>query len=300
MAREEEEKLKDLIEKLRASFHPIAPVPDGTNITDFDFSTALSRTIDQLQKEATNASVIIPSKYGFSFEAQRLKVNFASNTLPSLAIQLGEVKAICDILFQAKVNNLDNIRRERLGTDDNSGPLTDYLDRKSTTNELAVISPYEVTFRCFTPELAAVITGFANSQNGLVIKGMNVEPAPQQPAEEQMLQPTFAPVYVPTTPNPAFEQRSAGDSAARFRQRYGIGPGGGSRYAPQPQQPPPMYAQPTAPPKSTAPQTVINEKQLKVTLTINVVKLRPTDGGDAQPPPAPAPDSTQAAETPPA
>ena len=77
-------------------------------------------------------------------------------------MQLAEVKAICTVLFQAKINSLDNIRRERVSEDDLKGPQTDYLPEKSVTNELAVLSPYEVTFRCFSSELAAVLAGFAS------------------------------------------------------------------------------------------------------------------------------------------
>ena len=75
-------------------------------------------------------------------------------------MQLGEVKGICEVLFEAKVNSLDNLRRERVSADDSKGPQTDYLGEKSVTNELAVLTPYEVTFRCFSSELAAVLAGF--------------------------------------------------------------------------------------------------------------------------------------------
>jgi hypothetical protein len=37
-----------------------------------------------------------------------------SGSPPLLAVQLGDIKAICDILIEAKVNSIDNIRRERV------------------------------------------------------------------------------------------------------------------------------------------------------------------------------------------
>jgi hypothetical protein len=219
-------------------------------------------------------------------------------------VQLGEVRAICDILFKAKVNSLDNIRRERVGTDDSAGQLTDYLDKKSVTNELAVVSPYEVTFRCFTPELGAVLSGFANSSSGLVIKGINVEAAPQPVVEEQPQQPVFAPVYVtPAVPDAGSESRSAASAAAAFQQRYGISRGGGAgrgagRYNPPPQ-PQQTYAAPAAAGPTTQSkgglQTVLNEKQLKVTLTISVVKL---GSHKTQAPAEPAPAATDENSTP--
>jgi hypothetical protein len=303
LAKEQEAALKDLITKIKARFEPIPPIPAVTNIADRDFSAALNRELAQMQKDATNSSVVIPPKYSFSFEVQRPKLTFAAGSLYPLSVQLGEVRAICDILFKAKVNSLDNIRRERVGTDDASGQLTDYLDKKSVTNELAVISPYEVTFRCFTPELGAVIGGFANASSGLVIKGINVEAAPQPTVEEQPQQPVFAPVYVPaaTPADSGGESRSSAAAAAAFQRRYGISPGGGrgaNRYATpaQPQQP--AYVAPVAVAPATQAkgglQTVLNEKQLKVTLTIGVVKL---GSHQSAPPAEPATAPTDANST---
>ena len=304
LAKEQETAVKELIAKIKTRFEPIPPIPAVTNITDRDFSASLIRLLDQMQKEATNSSVNIPAKYSFSFEKQRPMLTFSAGSLYPLSVQLGEVKAICDILFKAKVNSLDNLRRERVGTDDSAGQLTDYLDKKSVTNDLAVISPYEVTFRCFTPELGAVLTGFANSPNGLVLKGINVEAAPQQAVEET--QPAITPTYViPINPNPGGETRST-DSAAAFARRYGISPGGrgANRYAaptPQPQAQPAYVA-----PMAVAPaqskgglQTVLTEKQLKVILTISVVKLLPPRAeGTPAPAPAAVPDSTDPNQTP--
>jgi len=299
LAKEQETALKDLITKIKARFEPIPAIPAVTNLTDREFSAALNRELAQMQKDATNSSVVIPPKYSFSFEAQRPKLTFSTGSLHPLAVQLGEVRAICDVLFKAKVNSLDNLRRERVGTDDSTGQLTDYLDKKSVTNELAVIAPYEVTFRCFTPELGAVLTGFANSSSGLVIKGINVEAAPQPVAEEQ--QPVMAPIYIPVTPDAGSETRSAASAAAAFQQRYGISRGAGrgtGRYntpaQPQPTYVPPVAVAPTGQSKGGL-QTVLNEKQLKVTLTISVVKL---GSHKTEPPAEPAPAAPDGNPTP--
>ncbi len=45
--------------------------------------------------------------YSFSFAAQRERLAYAAGSLEPLSVQLGEVKAICEVLFQAKVNSLD-------------------------------------------------------------------------------------------------------------------------------------------------------------------------------------------------
>src|SRR5271166_6237002 len=141
-AKEQQQQLRDFIKKTRTYFDRIAPIPDLPKLTDHDFAGALSRTIDTLQRDATNASVMVPPGYNFSFEAQKRKVVFPPGSLGPLAVQLGEVKVICDVLCQAKINSLDGIRRERVSADDETGPQTDYLPGKSVTNDLAVLTPY--------------------------------------------------------------------------------------------------------------------------------------------------------------
>src|SRR2546421_10022841 len=177
LAKQQQQQVRDFLKKTQPHFQRIPPIPDVPKLSDREFSTTLSRTIDQMQHDATNLSVAVPKNYGFSFDAQRSRMSFPAGSLPLLATQVGEVKAICDVLFQAKVNSLDNIRRERISADDNTGNQTDYLNEKSVTNELAVVTPYELTMRCFSQELADVLAGFASSPHGLIVKKVNTEPA---------------------------------------------------------------------------------------------------------------------------
>jgi hypothetical protein len=291
-AKAQRDQLREFLKLPRIYFQRIAAIPDQPKVTDQDFTSALSHTLDQLQRDATNASVNIPANYGFSFEAQRPRVQFAAGSLPPLSVQLGEVKAIAEVLFQAKINWLDNLRRERVSADDSSGPQADYVPDKSVTNELAVMTPYEVTFRGFSSELAAVLSGFASSSNGFTIKTINVEPAP---ATDTTPAATPYSQYIP----PTGQMQRPQDAAARYAQRYGINPGGpsgGDRYGgggaanlggiplrglgtPNPQ---PTYT-PTYPTGATPPATsgrgalptVLDEKQLKVSMAIVVVKLLP-------------------------
>ena len=158
-------------------FLTIPPIPDTPEVTSEAFAADLRRTIDQLQHEADDSSVQLPPKYGFSFEAQRGTVKFAAGSLPALAVQLGEVKKISEILYAARVNALDGIQRVRVSDDDIAGPQTDYLGEVSVTNTLAVMTPYAITFRSFSPELAAVLAGFADSPNGMIVKAVNLQPA---------------------------------------------------------------------------------------------------------------------------
>jgi hypothetical protein len=283
-AKDQQQELRDYVRKARQYFQvcPPIPQPESGKLTSQEFSSALSRTIDQMQRDATKASVALPPKdskgntYSFSFAAQKESLAYAAGSLEPLSVQLGEVKAICSVLLVAKVNSLDNLRRERVSEDDSKGPQTDYLSEKSVTNELAVLSPYEVTFRCFSAELAAVLSGFGSSPSCLVVKTINVESAPAAPAVEQVA----APVYTTTTPayTPPPPRAEAPRSAeASFAARYGLAPG---RAAPRPtpQPLPQVYAQPSAAPPASKGglPLVLDEKQLKVTLMLNVVKLAPS------------------------
>lgn len=298
LAREQQQQVKDLMAKARDYFKPIPAIPDKPKVDSQEFTAALRRTIDQLQKRATNASVFLPPNYSFSFEAQKPKVTFASGSLEPLSVQLGEIKVLSEILFEAKVNSLDNIRRVRISADDSTGPVTDYLEKRPVTNELAVLVPYELTFRCFSQELADALAGLASSPHGIIVKTINIEPGTAVAATDPSLTPfapptAAAPVYLPQSRLPSAEA----ESQAMFARRYGIAGGGGrggGRYglpggggaggvplrepgAP----PPPAYVPPPVAPTTPGQpakgglQTVLDEKQLKVTLAVDIVKLLP-------------------------
>ena len=275
-AQEQTQQVRDLQKKARQYFVRAPAIPEETKVSGQDFAAALRLLIDQLQHAATNASISVPPDYSFSFEAERHLVRF-TGSLDPLAAQLGEVKAICEILFQAKINALDSLRRERISPDDATGPASDYVNGRSTTNELAISSPYEIKFRCFASELASVLSGLASSPNAIIVKSLSVVAAPMVVTETpvtmtpQMVQPP-PPAYTP----PA---ESAAAREAAFMSRYGLGPGGKNRMA----QPPPVM-QPVVPPPVTpgvapAPRTglatVLDERQLEVTMQLSLVKLLP-------------------------
>jgi hypothetical protein len=178
-ARQQEKQLRAWIQQAWNYFQPVPPVPNPAagGVSSEDFAAALRRTIDQLQHEAQNASVLLPPQYNFSFEAERSLVKFAPGSLDPLAAQLGEVKAVCEILFAAKINSVDNLRRTRVSDDDAGGPQSDYFNASSSSNNLAIFTPYEITFRCFSHDLAQVLSNFASAPNGFVVKGVNVQPA---------------------------------------------------------------------------------------------------------------------------
>lgn len=177
-AREQEQQVLAFSQRMRQVFQPVAPIPDAANLNSALFAEGLRRTLDRLQRDASAAAVHLPERYHFSFTAIRPLLVFDPAGLAPLAQQLGEIKAICGALFAARINALDNIRRVRVSSHDREAMLvTDYTDRSPVTNDVAVLVPYEVTIRCFSSELGAVLAGFAASRNGLTVRAVNVEPA---------------------------------------------------------------------------------------------------------------------------
>ena len=243
IAQEQSKQLLAWIASARNYFQPIPAIPPG-NVTSETYAGELRRTIAQLQREADAAAVMLPPNYDFSFSAQRPLVQFAPGSLKPLAAQLGEVKAIAETLFSARVNALDGIQRARVSDDDASGPAGDYIDDQPVTNGLAVITPYVITFRCFTPELARAICAFANASNTFLIKAINVQPA-----------------------------AAAAATAAGAGMPGGLPPGalpGGypGAYGTTPVQRPAQV-------RGALP-TVLNEQILRVSLEVGIVKLLPT------------------------
>src|ERR1039457_5759183 len=268
-AREAERQSRDCIRQAADYFQPMAPIPNTGNnaVSSESFAAALRRTIDQLQHEAEVASVTLPPKYNFSFEAQRSLVKFSPGSLASLAAQFGEVKTISEILFAARVNSLDGIQRVRVSDDDANGPQADYFDGHSVTNNLAVLTPYQITFRSFSPEVGEVLAGFASSPHGFIVKSINVQPAGAAAAtapETAVLMPAVLMLAVPMLAVPM------------LAQPY-LPPGLRARPAIPPAAPPaaPPTTLPTRVPGRGGFQTVLNEQLLRVTLVVEVVKLLP-------------------------
>jgi hypothetical protein len=177
IAKDQQRQVQAWVDSTRKYFQPIPAIPAEAPVTSEAFAAALRRTVDQLQHEAQSYGVTLPPKYDFSFSAQRPLVKFAPGSLEPLAIQLGEVKAIAETVFATRVNSLDGIQRVRVSEDDATGPQGDYTDEHLTTNNLAIMTPYIVTFRCFTTELARTISAFASAPNTFLIKAINVQPA---------------------------------------------------------------------------------------------------------------------------
>ena len=152
------------------------------------------------------------------------------------------------------------MKRETVSTDDRNS--SDYLDQKTTETALGVITPYEISFRCFTADLAEVMAGFANSPYCFVVKTVNIEPAPGVAAE-------IVPLAVAST----------GVQPVGPAGRYGtlLLPG----FSPLPGyfQTPGMSVPQPVPGAASAARggltTVLNEQPLRVTMAIQLIKRKP-------------------------
>lgn len=248
-AKEEADTFRAYVGKVQPHFHTIPPIPDmgGAKIGDSDFATALRVTVNDLHNEARRQSVLLSSSnYYFSFEAQKNLMIFEPTSLDKLAVELGEVKAISDILFSAKINSLDYIRREVVSTNQDNNQ-SDYLTQKTISTPLADLTPYEVKFRCFSTELGLVLSSLASSSDGFIVKSMNVEPTSSGP--EEVMPGSAMPVNATI---PAQQYRDP----RTFRG--------------------PPVTQPVAvtPAVSHKTETFLNEKPFTVTLLIQVVKIK--------------------------
>jgi len=150
------------------------------------------------------------------------------------------------VLYKAKINTLYNLRRTRVSEDDLKGPQSDYLETTATTNDLAVLAPYEVTFYGFSGELAAVLAGFANEPHGFIVTTLNVEPGT----------PSSAPMDAATG-------GLATPESAMMAARYG-GYGAAA----------PAVPAPVNTGRGGA-LVMLDERQLKVTMGVTLVKLLP-------------------------
>ena len=241
-------------DRMATVFKAVPAIPDSTNVDNAMLNSALRSTVNQMRRDAAARGVQVATNYYFSFTAERDRLMFDKPGLLPLSVQLGEVKAICDVLFAARVNAIDNIRREKVSLHDTEAQQSnDYLDRTTMTNDIALVSPYEVSLRCFSSEVAAILSGFASSPNGLIVRAINVEPA--------VLGGEFGtPGSVTTGGYPVPTGYPVGRP---IMAEEGLAPA-----------PRPVAVQPAATPGGRGGlPTLLDEKQLKVTLLVEVVKL---------------------------
>lgn len=235
-ARREADRVETAVGRMRKFF----AAPPVERVTGLAFRTYRDNLLAELREAAKSAGIETPSAaYAFSFEEQRTRVDFDPQSFPLIPEQMADVRAICQVLIESRVNPLVNIRRARVSVDDEkSRHQSDYLAQSLTTNAAlgVVISPYEVTFHSLSAELGTVLQKLAASTYGMLVKSVRVDPA---------------------------DEVAAGGAA---------GPGGGGtgrgtrRTGPVPG---PTGAKPGASDRAV---TVLNERRFQVTLLIYVVR----------------------------
>jgi hypothetical protein len=277
-AKREQQRVGELLAEARKHF-----VPAGNFTTNLDketFRGFLETTIYQIERDAEKSGVTLPNnnKYDFTFKAQRGSFVFAPETLVPLAHQVAEIKGVCDVLFQARVHSLLSLRRVPVAKED-EGPTDFLVGKKPTTNAVtgAISTPYEIVFQGFTAELAGVLEGFYRTPHCFIVKNIDVQTnvATAVTAEGIVPQPYYQPYPYPAPSTAVPPQMSPGEL---MRRRYGLGPSGrpGSpmleRYGiPAPAPPPAAPAYATA--ARRGPETVLDERPLRITLFVESVRL---------------------------
>jgi hypothetical protein len=254
-AKEEFERARAAAEEAKLFFQPVPFEP----VTGQAFKSVLDQTIFDLQAKADEKSIALPSKqYAFTFGHQKMQLQFPAEAFPALPQQLAEIRTICNLLFDAKINRLITVRRSRIYSEEPVSQV-DHHDRTPEVNQAMGVAsnPYEVTMHAFTPELAVALELFYKSTNGLVVKSVQVEVAPAQ--GDPNASPGTAPGVAPFTTTPV---PSTGATQPVARQ----------------------FARPGAP-VAARPQemikTVLNERLLKIIIVIDVMRTLPPDAKKA-------------------
>jgi len=262
-AKADQIRVRDFLNDFRRRFAPFTPPPYEDQK---GFKTYLEDSLYRFHAGATNAGVLLPDSYFFSFSSLMGKLTYSPECIGPWMQQLEEISAILDILYRAKINYLDTLQRVPVCSDDGSGQ--DYLSAASVTNQWGVVTPYKMAFRCFSGDLAAVLEGFARSSNCFIVKDIDVLPSKAQlpviiaPPSQQV---QAAPMYVPRPQNP-YENMNRGE-------RYGM-----RGFMPRPMpRPAPMPMQIAVPAAPSAPETILSENPLYVTLSVDVVKLNASE-----------------------
>ena len=228
----------------------LTPVAIPAVPTDQQLKQLLETTIFDLQREAETANVVLPPRYNFSFNDQRLMAKFPEGSHLALATQIGEVKTIASILFKSGVQSLSFIKRVP-GVGE-SGGTTDYLDKGIATNRFAnptphhvTLTPYQIGFKGFSTELEKVLDGLRRDPIFFLVKKIDIK---GDSAEVAL---------------PAGIEYAAPKTGADLKMTA----------APAPVPSAPKAGKTTNVVVNTTALTILDEKPIEVTLLIEVVKL---------------------------
>jgi hypothetical protein len=179
-AKKELARMNEFVGAAKKLFPATPPPPAPLN--NRSFKELLQTTIDQLNKQASSSGIkITQTNYYFSFESERLPISFAAESLAPMAERLHDVKLLSSLLFDAKINQLESVKRARVAGEAGSGSSAaeDYISETPRTNTDAgmIIWPYEIKFLAFSPELAQSLEGMARTRDAVIVRSVAVEPA---------------------------------------------------------------------------------------------------------------------------
>lgn len=270
-AKQEGARLQGFLSEVGEHFMP-PQIPQELN--PMAFRAYLDNTRARLLADAQLAGVEVPTNYWFTFSGLSGTINFKPSILQPLATQLADIRAICQVLFEAKVNSLVWLKRVSVDSSDTSLGSQDYLSGKALTNTYSVVMPYEVAFQGFSSELAAVLDGLARLPHCLIVTNVVAEPAATAttPGTDESGQMTDLASRYGGRANPMMV-----DPRQAMMDRYGGGLG--SRYGRGGRGMPsmmPVIPQPVQRPVQRGPATILDEKPLRFILSLTAVNLNPT------------------------
>jgi hypothetical protein len=229
------------------------PAPQVGKFNNQEFKIHMDKVIAELVREAKDANVSIPTNYAFAFGELRPKANLLPYSLGPLSVQLAEVSAISRVLFKARVRGIEGIQRLAVSSDDPVGSADYLTDRVVTTNAFATFTPYRLTFKAFSAELGAVLNEFAKTPEFFIVRTLELGPAEREPDVGAMsgVMPPIPQLPGSTLPPP-----------------MSVPPG----LRPMPVAPRVGPLGTVAPGSTSKPVNVLQERALRVTLLVEVVK----------------------------
>jgi hypothetical protein len=230
--------------------------PPSVKLDDMGFRSLLETSVSELRRSGSNATVGLPPNYNFTFGAQLAKAKYAVGSTEPLAKQLAEIKMLCGILYSCKIHSLEAIKRSQVSTDDTAGSADFFSDRRVVTNEFGVAVPYQLDFRSFTPELAAVLNALARSREFIVVKNLIVQTTetPAVAGAAPMVDGMAAPTPMVAPPGGSIPPAPPGTP-----------PGA-------PGQPRPASGRPGAAPPKPVYKIELDEKPLRISLTLELTR----------------------------
>jgi hypothetical protein len=196
--KKEQERVHKLALGPMESQFPGFEIPIDLSISSF--KEILENTVSELQRDARYTGINLPStdqgNYGFSFDDIRPRIDLEADALRPLTFQLYQVRELCSVLFESKIHGINAIKRLPVSDNDTSSggsggfgitsPTTPTTSPTSTENYIedvatqdpninAIMMPYQISFQCFSSELARVMDGFNKSNHYFRIKWLAVE-----------------------------------------------------------------------------------------------------------------------------